>query len=636
MPDSLQTRILAMVGRYWGFDRLLPLQKEAIQAALEQRDSLVVLPTGGGKSLCYQVPPLLAERLDIVVSPLISLMKDQVDALRACGYPATSIHSGMTLDQRRRAEAFVASGRCRLLLLSPERLLAPWFLDFTQRLPVGAFAIDEAHCISHWGHDFRPEYRQLSMLKERFPQAGIHAYTATATRRVRQDVIAQLRLNEPALLIGRFDRPNLIYRIVPRYDFRRQLRQVLDRHSNEAVIIYCISRAHTERLANHLRGLGFRAACYHAGMEREERRNTHEDFADERLDVIVATVAFGMGIDRSNVRCVVHAAMPKSIEHYQQETGRAGRDGLEAECILFYSPADALRWKSLVEKSAAESESSREAAEAAFKHLEEMRRYCSPAQCRHKALSQHFGQPYEKSDCSACDICLKECEELEDATTAAQMILSCVARVGQRFGIGHVVDVLRGANSEQILSSRHHQLSTFGLMRDIPRKALINNVYQLVDQGLLSRTNGEYPILKLNAASRDVLKGQHQVWLIPAKKTRVKRTAYERDSWEGVDRDLFEGLRGLRKQIAQERGVPPYVVFGDAALRDMSRRRPVTRGEFLSIHGVGEKKLVDFGPRFIQYIEAHTRACSTPASVASLVRAPLGDSAAKSLNHERQ
>lgn len=598
-------RILETVRLYWGFDRLRPLQEEAIRAGLDHRDSLVVLPTGGGKSLCYQVPPLLVERTDIVISPLISLMKDQLDALQACGYPAAALHSGMTSRQRRQAESFIASGKCRLVLVAPERLVTPWFLSLIQRRSISAFAVDEAHCISHWGHDFRPEYRQLAVLKECFPDASIQAYTATATQRVRQDIIEQLRLKDPAVLVGCFDRPNLIYRLVPRQDIRTQVRQVIDRHPNQAVIVYCISRSDTQSLAAHLQSRGIRAAYYHAGMKADERRKTQDAFSNEQLDVIVATVAFGMGIDRSDVRCVIHAAMPKSIEHYQQETGRAGRDGLEAECILFYSPADVLRWKSLLEKTAEEARNRQEVLKASVELLQQMRRYCSPGRCRHKALSEYFGQPYREVNCNACDICLNECGELEDGTVSAQMILSCVGRVGQRFGIGHVVDVLCGADTERMKSFHHHQLSTYGLMKTTAKKALTNMVYQLVDQDLLTRTNGEYPVLRLNRASWQVLRGQRQVWLIPPKTGKVKKTAREKKSWEGVDRDLFESLRRLRTQMARERSVPPYVIFSDAALREMARQRPLTGPAFLSIHGVGEKKLSDFGDIFMAHIRAH-------------------------------
>lgn len=601
-PAYTRSNILSFVKQYWGYSSLRPLQEEAIRAELEGQDSLVVLPTGGGKSLCYQVPPLVGRRTDIVVSPLISLMKDQVDGLLANGYPAVALHSALSAAERRDAEARIAAGACRLIFVSPERLVTNWFLQTVEQLHIRAFAIDEAHCISHWGHDFRPEYRQLAILKERIPDASLHAYTATATERVRQDIIEQLALRDPQVLVGDFDRPNLVYRIIPRLDLRKQVREVIERHPNEAVIIYCISRDDTERLAGHLKNDGVRAAHYHAGMTASERRGTQEAFTNETLDVIVATVAFGMGIDRSNVRCVVHAAMPQSIEHYQQETGRAGRDGLEAECILFFSPADTLRWKSLVEKRSDGQGLLSSAQRMELHLLDEMKRFAAPGKCRHKSLKNYFGQAYDKGNCGACDYCLGESEDLVEATREAQIILSCVARVGQRFGIGHVVDVLRGSSTDRIRGLQHDALSTFGLLNGTPKKTVTNMVYQLLDQELLVRSNGQYPVIMLNEASWEVLRGQREVMLLPVKTKKVRQTAVEKDSWDGVDRKLFEVLRFIRTEIARERSVPPYVIFNDATLRDMTRRRPTSTQAMLDVHGIGAKKMADFGLRFLEAI----------------------------------
>ena len=593
--------ILALIKQYWGFTQLRPLQEEAIRAGLQRRDSLVVLPTGGGKSLCYQVPPLLDGRTDIVISPLISLMKDQVDGLVSNGYPAVAIHSGMTRRERNQALESLASKRSRLALISPERLRAPGFLELLRTLPHPAFAIDEAHCISHWGHDFRPEYRQLSLLKEQFPQSSVHAYTATATERVREDIVQQLRFSDPIVMVGSFDRPNLVYRVIPRMDLNGQLREVLERHREQAVIVYCISRAETERLAERIRNWGFRADNYHAGMEAGDRRRTQDAFSNEEIDVVVATVAFGMGIDRSDVRCVVHSGMPKSIEHYQQETGRAGRDGLEAECVLLFSSADVLKWRSLIDSSAT-GEQVTQARETANRLLDEMRRYCAPSSCRHRVLVEYFGQEYASDDCQACDVCLQESEALEDGTEMARKVLSCVARVGQRFGVGHVADVLRGADTDPIRSLGHDQLTTYGLLEESSKKRLIDVIYQLVDQNLLERTSRDYPILKLNAASWEVMKSAKKVWLIPTRSRKVKTSTQEAASWQGVDRALFERLRSLRLRIARKRGVPPYLIFSDASLRDMARRRPDTAASFLTVHGVGDRKLADFGDLFLQCI----------------------------------
>ncbi len=596
--------MVGVVRRYWGFDSLRPLQQDAIRAGLDRRDSLVVLPTGGGKSLCYQVPPLLAGRTDIVVSPLISLMKDQVDGLRANGYPAASLHSAQDPSERAEAQRFIASGNCRLVFVSPERLVTSWFLETVEKLQIRSFSVDEAHCISHWGHDFRPEYRQLAVLKQRIPGASLHAYTATATERVRADIVDQLGLESPAILVGSFDRPNLIYRLVPRLELRAQVLETLQRHTNEAVIIYCISRKDTERLAESLQAQGHRAAYYHAGLEASERGRTQDAFANEEIDVIVATVAFGMGIDRSDVRAVIHAAMPKSVEHYQQETGRAGRDGLAAECVLLHSPADALRWRTVLERSDA-NEGGNEGLEAALRLLDEMRRFCAPGTCRHGSLTEYFGQQYvppTADGCGACDVCLGETEGLVDGTREAQMVLSCVARVGQSYGMGHVVDVLRGADTERIRSLGHETLSTYGLIPDRTRKELMNLTFQLLDQRLLDRSEGEYPVLQLNETSMQVLRGERAVQLVPVKTRKVRTTRGEAESWEGVDREMFEDLRALRTRLARERNVPPYVIFSDASLRDMARKKPVSPEQFLQVHGVGEKKLADLGETFLSCI----------------------------------
>ncbi|HEX3999236.1 MAG TPA: DNA helicase RecQ [Pirellulales bacterium] len=600
-------RVLEVVRRYWGYDTLRPLQADAIAAALAGRDSLVVMPTGGGKSLCYQVPPAVDGSTDIVISPLISLMKDQVDGLRTCGYPAACVHSGLSADQRREVEAGVAAGKFRLLFVAPERVTTPWFMQLVERLDVRRFAIDEAHCISHWGHDFRPDYRQLAVLRKRFSAASFHAFTATATPRVQGDIVNQLGLHEPAILIGRFDRPNLIFRIVPLVDRDAQILDVIRRHSKEAVIVYCISRRETESMAALLQSHGIRAAAYHAGLAPEQRHRAQEAFAEEQLDVVVATVAFGMGIDRSNVRCVLHAAMPKSVEHYQQETGRAGRDGLEAECVLLYSAADAMRWESLVEKSAEESPNPEALVAAQKRLIKQIQSLCNSPVCRHKVLSEYFGQPYDQPNCGACDFCLNEVEGLEDGTVTAQKILSCVARTGERFGVKHIVDVLQGAKTDQIRKFQHDQLSTYGLLRDLPKKQLQAFVFQLVDQGLVGRSEGEYPVLALNERSWEVLRGQLPVRLVRPKERVAAKTKAAELSWEGVDRGLFDHLRDWRRRIAVERGVPAYVVLHDATLMDLARIRPTEIDVLRSIHGFGVTRLRDLGESVLQTIDAYCR-----------------------------
>jgi ATP-dependent DNA helicase RecQ len=599
--------ILATVRRYWGFDALRPLQADAIRAGLERRDSLVVMPTGGGKSLCYQVPPAVAGRTDIVVSPLIALMKDQVDALRACGYPAAALHSGMELAELRNVEREIIAGRHHLIFVAPERMLAPRFLELAARLNVSTFAIDEAHCISHWGHDFRPEYRQLAELKARFKEASLHAYTATATPRVRSDIVEQLRLKDPTVLVGSFDRPNLVYRVVPKHDVNMQVVEVLRRHSAEAAIVYCITRKETEQMARFLVSAGIRAAHYHAGMEAGDRRRTQDRFAAEEIDVVVATVAFGMGIDRSDIRCVIHSALPKSIEHYQQETGRAGRDGLPAECVLFYSAADVIRWQELLQWSAEQASAPPEVVESGKQLLDGIRRFATVVRCRHAALSDYFGENYHPASCGACDFCLGEVEGVADATVLAQKVLSCVARVEQRFGVEHVVDVLTGADNDRVRRWHHEQLSTYGLLKDLPRKRLINVIYQLVDAAVLERTLGDRPVLKLNPLSWEVMRGQRPVKLVEAKKTRPARTQLEETSWQNVDQTLFEELRDLRRQIAAERHVAAFVILHDSTLRELARMQPTTLEMLRSFRGIGERKIADFGEQFVKRIAAYQR-----------------------------
>jgi ATP-dependent DNA helicase RecQ len=583
-----------------------------MRAVLDGRDSLVVLPTGGGKSLCYQAPAVFRGDTTVVVSPLISLMKDQVDSLRACGVPAVQVDSSQTPEERFNYELDIRQGSVRLLFVSPERLVLTDFYQLLKKIGVRTFAIDEAHCISHWGHDFRPEYRQLQRLKEFFPDASVHAYTATATERVRRDIIEQLGLKDAEVLVGNFDRPNLTYRVLPRRELLKQVLEVIDRHAGEAGIIYCLRRRDVDDLAAALQQHGCKAQAYHAGLSAEQRRATQEAFAAEQCDVVVATVAFGMGIDRSNVRYVLHATMPKSVEHYQQETGRAGRDGLEAECVLLHSGADFVSWKAILEKSANDPGVDPAFLPAALRHLEDMDRYCRGAVCRHRALVQYFGQSYGGQQCAACDICLGDAEAVPDAVTVARKILSCVARVQERFGVGHVVSVLRGENTESIRKWGHEQLSTYGLLRECPKTGVREWVYQLIGQGVLWQEekllpSGEkIPILRLNDASWEVMKNQRSVRLMQPVRGeeggKPEKSRADTVSWEGVDRDLFEELRGLRRQLAEARQWQPYLVFSDATLRELARVRPSSLERMRLVYGVGETKLRDFGGQFLQVI----------------------------------
>jgi ATP-dependent DNA helicase RecQ len=614
-PAFALDQLLALIQRHWGFRTLRPLQERAMRAVLEGRDAVVVMPTGGGKSLCYQAPAVLRGGTTVVVSPLLALMKDQVDNLQVCGITAARIDSSQTLQERRDHEQRISQGKVALVFVSPERLVSSDFIKWMQRLGVRTFAIDEAHCISHWGHDFRPEYRQMRRLKELFPGASVHAYTATATEQVRTDIAEQLALANPEMLVGNFDRPNLNYRVLPRHELQRQVLQVLERHRGEAGIIYCLSRRNVDELAELLKAKGYNARPYHAGMTNEQRQATQDEFAAERIDLIVATVAFGMGIDRSNIRFVLHTTMPKSVEHYQQETGRAGRDGLEAECVLFHSGRDFLTWKSILEKSAQEAEADPSFLINATKHLEDIDRYARGVVCRHKALVQYFGQDYDTPTCMACDLCLGDTAALPDALIVAQKILSCVARVKERFGIGHVIAVLRGETNDKIARFGHDQLSTYGLLRDRSKADIRDWIYQLISQKVLAQNDlvlasgDKVPLLGLVDASWEVMRGTRQVRLLQLVRRKrgekAEKSRADVASWDGVDRGLFEVLRGLRREYAVAMGKPPYVVFNDDTLREMARLRPKTLEAMRQVRGVGDNKLRDFGEPFLRAITGY-------------------------------
>jgi ATP-dependent DNA helicase RecQ len=591
--------------RYWGYTSFRPLQREAMDAILSDRDSVVVLPTGGGKSLCFQAPALIRAGLAVVVSPLISLMKDQVDTLVGNGVPAACYNSSLGSDRKSAVLSGLREGRFRLLYVSPERLVGDGgetFINLLAGCAVRFIAIDEAHCISQWGHDFRPEYRQLGRLKTLLPGISLHAYTATATARVRRDIAAQLGLVEPLELVGSFDRPNLLYRVLARANVKEQLLDILSRHRGQAGIIYCTSRREVDALSAWLKGHGVRALPYHAGLLDEERSRHQDAFLEEEADVVVATVAFGMGIDRSDVRFVVHAGAPQSLEHYQQESGRAGRDGLEAECVLIYSTADFMKWRLMLERNGELTDGSR-------KLLRDMERYAASVGCRHRHLVGYFGETYARAECSACDYCLDELETVPDPIVVARKVLSCVARVGQRFGVAHVASVLCGSDTEQVTSRRHHQLTTYGLLKDAPSPEVRGYIEQLIAHGFLRQTDDAFPVVALTERGVELMRNpasQPDLALArqrrPIKGRVQKRSRLESESWQDVDRDLFERLRTVRLQIARARGVPPYVIFHDTTLREMARIRPKTVEELHGIRGIGAKKAEDLGETFLAAI----------------------------------
>jgi ATP-dependent DNA helicase RecQ len=590
-----------IIKKYWGFDGFLPLQKEAMECVLSGRDSIVVLPTGGGKSLCFQGPAMAMEGTAVVVSPLISLMKDQVDSLSECGVSGVRIDSTLTGKEKSEIFSRIRGGEVKIIYLSPERIVMEGFVEFLRETPLSFIAIDEAHCISHWGHDFRPEYRQLGRLKKWFPNIAIHCYTATATAPVREDIALQLGLADPKILVGSFDRPNLVYRSCRRTARLKQVREVLEKHPGESGIIYCIRRRDVDDLCVSLRELGYKVSPYHAGMTAGNRKESQDDFIAEKMDIIVATVAFGMGIDKSNVRYVIHTGMPKSLEHYQQESGRAGRDGLEAECILFYSGSDYAIWKSLMKDLDPAT------ARINLDKLSRIFDYCTGITCRHKELLSYFGQRLEAENCGACDVCLDELTLMDGSLVIAQKILSCVVRLRERFGGDYTAKVLTGSRDKRVLENSDEQLSTYGILSEFPLQAVRGWIEQLISQGYI-RKGEEYGVLTVMESGWLVMRGDESPRLLepPKKKVRAKVSRAVRDSWEGVDQGLFEALRELRREIAARKHLPAYIVFGDAALRDMARKRPSANTGFLLVTGVGEKKCRQYGDDFLELIKDYS------------------------------
>ncbi|HIG12381.1 MAG: RecQ family ATP-dependent DNA helicase [bacterium] len=623
--ESLADQTAAAVRRHFGFQSLRPLQDRAIRAALEGRDALVVLPTGGGKSLCFQAPALVQNGLVVVVSPLISLMKDQVDGLLASGVRAAMLSSAQGPAELRSVYENLEAERLDLLYLAPERLAMNGFIERLDEFGMRSLAVDEAHCISHWGHDFRPEYRRIGELRERRPDLSIQAYTATATPAVQLDIVAQLGLRDPEILVGDFDRPNLTYRVMPRRQLVDQVLAVVQSHSGEAGIVYCLSRKAVDSLASKLAAKGVRCQPYHAGMTKERRTSVQDDFQGERIDVVVATVAFGMGIDRTDVRFVVHASLPKGVEQYSQETGRAGRDGLPAECVLLHSGADYHNWKHLMERSAEEarargSHNAEVEKEAGLSRLGDLYGFATNALCRHRFLLEYFGQKaspeLRQAGCGACDVCLGELSRVPDSQVLAQKILSCVVHCGQRYGAGHITDVLRGADTQRMHTTGHSQRSTHGLLKEYSAREVRGWIEQLTGRNLLASTGGQYPTLYLTKTGVAALRGEEEVDLFVTQKPKQTRrkAAASAAAEEGIvaDEALFEHLRDVRRALARERGVPPYLIFNDRTLALMSALKPAADDDLLAIKGVGEKKAADLGPRFLAEIAEFCAARSRP------------------------
>jgi ATP-dependent DNA helicase RecQ len=590
--------------RWFGFHTFRPSQEAIVRDVLDGRDVFALLPTGGGKSLCYQLPAVLTPGLTVVISPLIALMKDQVDALDTAGVPATALNSSLAWPELRRRLDGLERGDYKLLYVAPERLTLPGFSDDLERWNVARFVVDEAHCISEWGHDFRPEYRRIAPLRERFPTVPFCAFTATATARVRDDVVAQLGLRRPAVHVASFDRANLGYRVVhaPR-TADALVKWIAARPDDEAGIVYAGSRANSDKLADVLNAAGIPALAYHAGLDSATRARRQEAFIRDDVRVMCATIAFGMGIDKSNVRFVVHWDVPRSLEGYYQETGRAGRDGLPAECAWFFAYGDIARVERFVEEKP-EGERA-----AAREQLERVKRYAYSNECRRRELLAYFGETYPHEHCGNCDNCVQPRASF-DATLDAQKLLSCVYRVreahGYGVGIAHVIDVLVGAKTEKIDRWFHDRLSTYGIGKDRDRRTWRHLADELLRLGLLEQDAARHNVVSLTDAGKRALAQRTPITVreavaqAPARRGRTVAAAAGGD--EAYDRELFAVLRALRREIAAERDVPPYVVFSDAVLRAMAREVPRTPAQLRSISGVGEKKLADFGTRFLEAI----------------------------------
>ena len=597
----------------FGFHGFRPPQQEVIEQVVAGEDVFLVMPTGGGKSLCYQVPALHRPGLAIVVSPLISLMKDQVDALLANGVRAACFNSSLTTDEARRVSRQMADGQLDLLYVAPERLMQAEFLERLSTLKLALFAIDEAHCISQWGHDFRPDYVQIGRLRGLFPAVPIVAMTATADPETRRDIIRQLGIEQATVYVAGFDRPNITYTVMPKQKPFAQLGAFLGNRRDEAGIVYALSRKRVEQVTERLRGAGFAAAAYHAGLPDEERRRVQDAFRRDDLRIVVATVAFGMGIDKPNVRFVVHYDMPKSVESYYQETGRAGRDGLPSEALMLFGMGDVMTARSLIENS-----DNPERVRIELQKLNAMVAYAEALTCRRRALLAYFGDQRDH-DCDNCDIC-NDPPQRFDASELAKKAISCVYRVGERFGARHVIDVLRGAKGQRILDLRHNELSTYGIGGDLSSVEWDNILRQLIHLGYLVQDFTRFGALGLSPAARPVLKGETRVILgLPRDVAKVEEKSRRKSgAGEGAHRALFEELRTVRKQIADAASVPPFVVFSDATLVEMAKSRPRDERELLSISGVGEHKLRRYGAQFLAAIDEYRRSTAPGADVAGL------------------
>ena len=609
-PDiAAPGELTAALKRSFGFDRFRPGQEAIVREVLSGRDVLALMPTGGGKSLCFQLPALLQPGVTLVVSPLIALMQDQVRQLQNNGIPAAFINSSLDAAEIQRRTLALLRGEYKLLYLAPERLLLQEFLDgplnrLCSGIGINAFVIDEAHCVSEWGHDFRTEYRQLARLRRRHPEVPLLAFTATATARVRGDIIAQLELRDPAVHVASFNRPNLFYRVRPKdkTSYRELLAQA---KGGGAGIVYCLSRRRVDELAAKLQAEGIRAAPYHAGLDPITRRDTQDAFIRDDLQVIVATIAFGMGIDKPDVRWVVHYDLPRTLEGYYQESGRAGRDGDPANCTLYFGGADIRTAEFLIQQKVDATGAPLENEQRiARQQLRQVLQFADSTECRRAVQLRYFGESFA-GPCGACDNC-SEPRTIEDWSTEARQFLSCIARLAQRhqrFGAAYIIDILRGARTERVLSAGHDALSVYGIGKHRGLPEWRNLARALLHQGLIDEAQDGYSVLSLNALSWPVLRGERSVSV--ARAVKPARRSKDGTRASSMDDSLFERLRALRKRLADANGLPPYVIFHDSTLREMAEHMPLDLDQFAALPGVGQAKLARYGEQFIAAVREH-------------------------------
>jgi ATP-dependent DNA helicase RecQ len=581
---------------YFGHSAFRPLQEEVIDAIVNKEDVLMILPTGGGKSLCYQLPTLLMEGITVVISPLLALMHDQVVALKANDISAAMLSSMQTLEESQKIEEQLRRGEIKLLYVAPERLTNAYFLNLLHQLPLNFFVIDEAHCVSEWGHEFRENYRRLSLLKEQFLTTPIAAFTATATKAVEQDIATNLGLIEPKRVRGSLFRENLTVRSQHRIkDGRQQLLEFLKQHTDESGIIYTLSRKSTENIASFLQGKGIEAKAYHAGLPTQEKNSTYADFVADRVQIVVATIAFGMGIDKSNIRFVVHMTLPKTLENFYQEIGRSGRDGLEAETLLLYSAADIVQQKMFIENLPETPYK-----DHAFNKLDAMVRFANSENCRHQSIAAYFDDRIESCK-SKCDNCTAPQSEKVDITTASRKLLSTIFRTEQKFGLHYVIDVLKGSKEQRLLQNGHNALSVYGIGEEYSKNQWLTVGDKLLELGAVSI--GEFKVYRLTEFGVEVMKGLHMIALkkerLAVQKADTKRKVTYFDDY---DVEVYDKLRTLRSEIASEKGIPPYIVFSDKTLKDLSSKQPQNKIEMLEIHGIGEVKFERYGEDFLELL----------------------------------